>query len=81
MLIGVQDEDSCGKSGVVETPQAKPRRLHTCPRKAKSCAEINSGVEKCQNIKKLLHSTSMSDIIRNVVTLERLFDIPICHVI
>ncbi|MCM3794957.1 MULTISPECIES: hypothetical protein [Priestia] len=32
-MIGGQDEDSCGKSGIGETPQ-----------KAKSCTEINSGV-------------------------------------
>ncbi|MBT2254027.1 hypothetical protein [Priestia megaterium] len=33
-MIGGQDEDSCGKSGIGETPQ-----------KAKSCTEINSGVK------------------------------------
>jgi hypothetical protein len=44
-LIGVQDVDSCGKSEAVETPQAKPRRLHARPRKAKSCTEINCGVK------------------------------------
>ncbi|WP_192885628.1 hypothetical protein [Priestia megaterium] len=32
-MIGEQGEDSCGKSGIGETPQ-----------KAKSCTEINSGV-------------------------------------
>ncbi|OAT85660.1 hypothetical protein A6P54_18275 [Bacillus sp. MKU004] len=42
-MIGVEDEDSCGKSGAGETPQAKPRRLHARPRKAKSSTEINCG--------------------------------------
>jgi hypothetical protein len=45
-LIGVEDEDSCGKSEARETPQAKPRRLHARPRKAKSSTEIKSGVRK-----------------------------------
>ncbi|OIU72090.1 hypothetical protein BHE18_05500 [Rossellomorea aquimaris] len=44
-LIGVQNVDSCGRSGLGETPQAKPRRLTSRPRKAKFCTEINSGDE------------------------------------
>ncbi|MCR8848966.1 hypothetical protein NQ095_11150 [Rossellomorea sp. SC111] len=45
-MIGVQDEDSYGKSGIGETPQERiaTRRLAFRPRKAKSCTEINSGV-------------------------------------
>ncbi|MHA2959447.1 hypothetical protein [Priestia megaterium] len=45
-MIGGQDEDSCGKSGLGETPQGAKatRRLTSRPRKAKSCTEINSGV-------------------------------------
>ncbi|MDR7243004.1 hypothetical protein [Priestia megaterium] len=37
-MIGRQGEDSCGKSGIGETPQ-----------KAKSCTEINSGVTSSQD--------------------------------
>ncbi|SCB92343.1 hypothetical protein GA0061094_1436 [[Bacillus] enclensis] len=44
-LIGVQNVDSCGKSVLGETPQAKPRRLTNRPRKAEFCTEINSGDE------------------------------------
>ncbi|OAT81502.1 hypothetical protein A6P54_12040 [Bacillus sp. MKU004] len=44
LLIGVEDEDSCGKSVLGETPQAKLRRLTNRPRKAKSSTEINSGI-------------------------------------
>ncbi|OIU67748.1 hypothetical protein BHE18_13055 [Rossellomorea aquimaris] len=44
-LIGVEDEDSCGESEAVETPQAKPRRLHARPRKAKSSTEIISVIK------------------------------------
>jgi hypothetical protein len=51
-LIGVKDEDSCGKSEAGETPQAKPRRLHARPRKAKSSTEIKNGVRK-KELKKL----------------------------
>jgi hypothetical protein len=40
----VEDEDSCGRSGQCETPEAKPRRLTGHPRKAKSSTEINSGI-------------------------------------
>ncbi|MED3931209.1 hypothetical protein ABEY43_12050 [Priestia megaterium] len=36
-MIGEQGEDSCGKSGSEEEAQG-------CPRKTKSCTEINSGV-------------------------------------
>jgi hypothetical protein len=49
-LIGVQDEDSCGRSGQCETPEAKLRRLTGHPRKAKSSTEINSGVQKWMNL-------------------------------
>jgi hypothetical protein len=45
-LIGVEDEDSCGRSGQCEPPQVKPRRLTGHPRKAKSSTEIKSGVRK-----------------------------------
>ncbi len=44
-MIGVQDEDSYGKSGIGKTPQERKRRggLPSAPRKAKSCTDINSG--------------------------------------
>ncbi|MBX4161096.1 MULTISPECIES: hypothetical protein [Priestia] len=40
-MIGGQDEDFCGKSGIGETPQELSDRLTGRPRKAKSCMEIN----------------------------------------
>jgi hypothetical protein len=52
LLIGVQDEDSCGKSSLCETPEAQPRRLTGYPRKAKSCTEINSGIRIASSILK-----------------------------
>jgi hypothetical protein len=54
-LIGVQDEDSCGRSGQCETSQAKPRRLTGHPRNAKSCTEIISGDKKLKKLY-LLHN-------------------------
>ncbi|MGI1811519.1 MULTISPECIES: hypothetical protein [Priestia] len=48
-MIEGHDEDSCGKSGTDETPQAAgtqvTRRLSGRPRKAKSCTEINCGIK------------------------------------
>ncbi|MGG2089755.1 hypothetical protein ABFY59_22520 [Priestia aryabhattai] len=44
-MIGGQGEDSCGKSGTGETPQAQTtRRLSDRPQKAKPCTEIYRGV-------------------------------------
>jgi hypothetical protein len=43
-LIGVEDEDFCGKSGVRETPEALAEEAPTRPRKAKSSTEINCGI-------------------------------------
>ncbi|MGE7304995.1 hypothetical protein ACQKJG_14330 [Priestia megaterium] len=41
-MIGGQDEDSCGKSGIGETGRSlATRRLSGRTRKAKSCTEIN----------------------------------------
>ncbi|MCR8847569.1 hypothetical protein NQ095_04060 [Rossellomorea sp. SC111] len=50
-MIGVQDEDSYGKSGIGETPRERKatRRLAERPRKAKSSTEINSGVASNPN--------------------------------
>jgi hypothetical protein len=45
-MIGVQDEDSCWKSVLGETPQGGTTEFTNRPRKAKSCTEINSGVKK-----------------------------------
>jgi hypothetical protein len=49
-LIGAQAEDSCGKSGVGETPEAIAEEAPR-PRKAKACAEIISGIKKSIFIK------------------------------
>ncbi|MGI1797518.1 hypothetical protein ACRPLQ_03580 [Priestia sp. TRN 1309] len=46
-MIGGQGGDSCGRSGIGETPPAgaeATRRLSGRPRKAKPCTEINSGI-------------------------------------
>ncbi|UTE79135.1 hypothetical protein [Rossellomorea sp. KS-H15a] len=49
-MIGVQEEDSYGKSGIGNPAGAlATRRLAFRPRKAKSCTEINSGVTSDPN--------------------------------
>ncbi|MBY0062554.1 MULTISPECIES: hypothetical protein [Priestia] len=50
-MIGVQGADSCGESGIGETPQERKRRGGSAagrPRKAKPCTEINRGVASSQ---------------------------------
>ncbi|MDO6847523.1 hypothetical protein Q4S57_06125 [Priestia megaterium] len=46
-MIGGQGEDSCGKSGLEETPQeSSGEKAHIGrQRKAKPCTGINSGVK------------------------------------
>ncbi|MDE8672317.1 hypothetical protein M4B17_06135 [Priestia aryabhattai] len=46
MLLAVDWRDSCGKSGIGETPQERTRRggSPAPPRKAKPCTEFNSDV-------------------------------------
>ncbi|MCM3182670.1 hypothetical protein ABIC37_001553 [Priestia megaterium] len=45
-MTGGQGEDSCGKSGLDETPQEpSDEKAHGRPLKAKPCTGINSGVK------------------------------------